>query len=423
MANFKKHVLENGLRVITLPVKETKTVAVLILVGTGSKYESKEINGLSHFLEHIFFKGTKKRPNTLAISETLDRVGGKYNAFTSQEYTGYWAKVAADHFDLALDWTSDIFLNSKIPEQEIQREKGVILEEINMHLDNPMSLVADLWMDILYGNQPAGWRVLGTKQVVQSLQRDHFLKYLKDHYSSQNTIIVIAGRVSHGSALTGVKKYFKTINTGNVKDKVAVKEGQTKPRALVHYRATDQSHLCLGVRGYDIFHPDRYTLDLLGVILGGNMSSRLFISIRERQGLAYYISTGVSMDTDTGFLFTRAGVDNKRIEQAIKSILKEYSKIAHQKVSSSEIRKAKDSVKGGALIDMESSDAQASFVGMQELLTGKILTLEQEFAKIEKVTVNDIQRVAKDVFRLNRLNLALVGPFKDKSKFEKLLDI
>lgn len=423
MTNFKKHVLENGLRVITLPVKETKTVAVLILVGTGSKYESKEINGLSHFLEHIFFKGTKKRPNTLAISETLDKVGGKYNAFTSQEYTGYWAKVAASHFNLALDWTSDILLNAKIPEQEIQREKGVILEEINMHLDNPMSLVADLWMDVLYGDQPAGWRVLGTKQVIQGLQRDHFLKYLKDHYSSQNTIIVIAGQVSHGSALAGVKKYFKTINTGNVKDKVAVKEGQTKPRALVYYRATDQSHLCLGVRGYDIFHPDRYTLDLLGVILGGNMSSRLFISIRERQGLAYYISTGVSMDTDTGFLFTRAGVDNKRIEQAIKSILKEYSKIARQKVSSSELRKAKDSVKGRALIDMESSDAQASFVGMQELLTGKILTLEQEFAKIEKVTINDIQRVAKDIFRLNKLNLALVGPFKDKSKFEKLLSI
>jgi len=423
MDDYKKTVLKNGLRIITLPVKGTETVTSLILVGTGSKYETKDINGVSHFLEHMFFKGTEKRPTKSAISETLDGIGGDFNAFTSQEFTGYWAKVAASHFNLALDWVSDIFLNSKIPEEEIQKEKGVILEEINMHQDNPMHHVADLWTDLLYGDQPAGWRILGTKEVIQGISKPQFMKYLENHYSSKNTIVVVAGKITHDSALKAVKECFGTINTSNIKDKLPVEEKQSKPEALIHYKETDQTHLLLGVRGYDIFHPDKYALGLLGTILGGNMSSRLFMSVREEQGLAYYIVTGVDNDTDTGVLTTRAGVDNTKADKAVKSIIEEYSKIADQKISASELRRAKDYIKGSTLIGIESSDAQASFVGSQELLTGDILTLEQKFAKIEKVTVNDIQRVAKDIFKPSKLNLALIGPFKDKSKFEKLLNI
>jgi len=423
MDDYKKTTLKNGLRIITLPVKGTETIASLILVGTGSKYETKDINGVSHFLEHMFFKGTKKRPTKLSISETLDKVGGDFNAFTSQEFTGYWAKTDANHFDLALDWVSDIFLNSKIPAEEVQREKGVILEEINMYLDNPRLHVADLWTDLLYGDQPAGWRVLGTKEVIRGISKPQFIKYLENHYSSKNTVVVVAGKITHELVLKEVKKYFEPINTGDVKDKLPVKEEQDKPEASIHYKKTDQTHLLLGVRSYDIFHPDKYTLSLLGIILGGCMSSRLFMSIREEQGLAYYIGTGVDSSTDVGVLATRAGVDNTKVDRAIMSIVKEYSKMADRKISESELRKAKDYIRGSTLIGMESSDEQASFVGFQELLTGEILTLEQKFAKIEEVTVDDIQRVAKDIFKPNKLNLALIGPFKDKSKFEKLLDI
>ncbi len=420
---YKKTILSNGLRVLTVPVKGTKTATVLVLVGAGSKYETKDINGLSHFLEHMFFKGTHKRPNTLDISETLDKVGGEYNAFTSQEYTGYWAKVDANHLNLALDWVSDIFLNSQLKSEEIEREKGVILEELNMYLDMPVSYVMDLWTDLLYGDQPAGWRIVGREDVIKKIKREHFLKYLKEHYSAKNTLVVAAGQIGHKSAIAGVKKYFQSINDFSVKDKEGVIEKQTKPKALIHYKKTDQTHLCLGVRGYDIFHKDKYPLALLGIILGGNMSSRMFISIRERQGLAYYIKTMVNNDTDSGFLVTRAGVDNKRVEQAVDSILKEYKKIVEEKVSAAELKKAKDYTKGSALIDMESSDSQASFYAFQELLTNKILTLKDKFDMIDKVTVSDIQRVAEDIFQPEKLNLALIGPYKNKSRFDKILKL
>ncbi len=421
--NFKKTTLKNGLRIITVPVKETKTATVLVLVGTGSKYETRQINGLSHFLEHMLFKGTKKRPNTLKIIEPLDKVGGRYNAFTGQEYTGFWAKVDAGHLDLVLDWVSDIYLNSKLEQAEIDREKGTILQELNMILDTPMDYVANVWTDVLYGDQPAGWQIIGTKEVIQDAKREQFVKYLKERYSARNTIVVVAGQISHSSALAKVKKYFKLINKQSVKDKLPVREKQQKPQSLIYYKKTDQTHLCLGVRAYNIFHPDRFALGLLGIILGGNMSSRLFMSIRERQGLAYYISTGVDADTDVGALVTSAGVNNQKAEKAIKDILKEYRRIASQKVSPAELKKAKDYTKGVSLISMESSDAQASFYANQELLTGKILTLEEKFAKIEAVTVNDIQRVAQDIFKPEKLNLALIGPFKDKKRFQKLLKI
>ena len=419
--HFKKTTLENGLRIITVPSKNTKTAAVFVLVGTGSKYETKEINGISHFLEHMFFKGTKKYPSTLKLIEPLDKIGGQYNAFTSEEYTGYWAKVDASHFDLALNWVSDIYLNSKIKQEEINRERGTILQELNMKLDTPMNYIGDLWMNLLYGDQPAGWRVIGEEETIKSVQRAQFIKYLKNHYSSRNTVVAVAGNIDRNEAANKIAKCFGKINSKEVRGKLPVVEKQDKPQSLIHYKKTDQTHLHLGVRGYDIFHPDKYVLNLLGVILGGNMSSRLHISVRERQGLAYYIRTGVDADTDTGFLSTWAGVDNRKIERAIKTILDEYKKIVSVKISQAELRKAKDYIKGSSLIGMESSDERASFFAFQELLTGKILTLEQKFAKIEVVTADDIQRVARDVFRPEKLNLALIGPFKDKAKFERIV--
>jgi predicted Zn-dependent peptidase len=405
-------------------MKNTKTVTVLVLVGAGSNYETKDINGVSHFLEHMFFKGTKKRPNALAIAETLDRVGGQYNAFTGREYTGYWAKVDSRHLDLALDWVSDIFLNSKLESQEIERERGVITEEINMYLDTPIEHISDLWEELLYGNQPAGWSVIGKKEVIARIKRENFINYLKEHYLAKNTIVIVAGDADKiQSQKSKIKSYFTNIKAGKPQSKERTVEKQKKPQVLLHYKKTDQTHFYLGVRAYDVFDERKYALGILAVILGGNMSSRLWIAVREREGLAYYISTSADAYTDHGYLATHAGIDNNRVEKAIEIILKEYKKITQEKVSEAELKKAKDYIKGNTTLGLESSDAIATFVGAQEILTNKILTLEEKFAKIEAVTVDDIYKVARDIFQPKKLNLALIGPFKNKKKFDKLLKL
>jgi len=419
---YKKTTLKNGLRIITIPQKSTRAVTVLVLVGTGSKYETKEINGISHFLEHLFFKGTKKRPTSLAISETLDRVGGIYNAFTGEEYTGYFAKVAASHFDLALDWVSDIYLNSLLPNKEIEKERGVIIEEINMYLDTPMIYIGELWKRLLYEDQPAGWEVIGTRENISRLKRERILSYMKNQYVASNTIVCVAGKIN-SKVVNKVKKYFSKIKTTKPKPKSPVIERQNKPQSFLYSKKTDQTHLALGVRAYSIFHPQKYTLELLGIILGGMMSSRLFIEIRDKLGIAYYIKTSYEADPDTGYLVTQAGVDNKNVEKAISTILKEYKKISQKIVPKNELKKTKDYIKGKTALLLESSDAQASFYAGQELLEKKILTLKEIFKKIDKINQSDILKIAKDIFQPQKLNLALIGPFKDKKKFQKLLKL
>jgi len=420
---FKKITLRNGLRIITVPQKNTQTVTVLVLVGTGSKYETKNINGISHFIEHLFFKGTKKRPNSLAVAEPLDKIGGIYNAFTGEEYTGYFAKVENSQIELALDWVSDIYLNSLLPKKEIEKERGVIIEEINMYLDTPMIYIGELWKKLLYGDQPAGWEIIGTKENVNKVKRIELLNYMKSQYTALNTIICVAGKIIPSQAINKIKKYFFKIKKTQFKSKAPVIERQAQPRILIFPKQTDQTHLALGVRAYNLFHPQRYALELLGVILGGMMSSRLFEEIRAKLGIAYYITTTAENNPDTGYLVTFAGIDNKNIEKAILTILKEYKKISQREIPLKELKKAKDNVKGKMALELESSDAQASFYAGQELLEKKILIPEEIFAKIDKVTTSDIQKVAKDIFRPEKLNLALIGPFKDKEKLQKLLKI
>jgi len=420
---FKKTTLKNGLRIITVPKKDTQAVTVLVLVGTGSKYETKEISGISHFLEHMFFKGTKKRPDKLEIAETLDKIGGIYNAFTGEDYTGYFAKVEALQFDLALDWASDIYLQSILPEKEAQKEKSVIIEEINMINDNPMAYIEILWSKLLYGDQPAGWDIAGTKESVAGINRQKLLNYMKSQYVASNTIVCVAGNIKNSQVIEKVKKSFASIGTTPPLQKPKVIERQTLPECLIQTRKTDQTHLCFGARAYNLFHPQRYTQDILGIILGGMMSSRLFMEVRQKLGLAYYIKTEVNADPDTGFLMTRAGVDNKNVEKAILTILKEYRKISQNALSQAELKKAKDYVKGKMALILEPSDALASFYSEQELLEREILTPKEIYAKIDKVSSQDILKVAKDIFQLKKLNLALIGPFKDKRRFQRLLKL
>jgi len=421
--DFLLHKYDNGLRLVVVPMKSTQTITVLVLVGTGSRYETKDINGLSHFLEHMMFKGTDKRPKALAISRELDSIGAEYNAFTSKEYTGYWAKASAENKNLVLDVISDIFLNSKLDEKEINKERGVIIEEMNMYLDLPPRYVGDLYEKLLYGDQPAGWMVIGEKETVLKLNRGRFVDYFNNHYFAKNTIVAVAGNVDKEEIKESVGKLFKNVREKEPISKKGVKESQNKPQALVHYKKTDQTHFILGVRAYDMFSPKIEAADILSVILGGGMSSRLFIEIREKLGLSYYVKTGHDSYTDHGYLATASGVDNKRVGKAIATVLKEYKKVKQKPVPKAEIKKAKEYIKGKFVIGLEQSDDMAAFYANQWLLKNETLTPEEKLDKIMKVRAEDVQAAANEIFRPEKLNLALIGPFEDKGKFDKLLEV
>ncbi len=429
----KKTTLPNGLRILTVPMKDTPTATVLILVGTGSKYEVKSQNGISHFLEHMTFKGTKKRPTPLSIAEPLDRIGGQYNAFTGQEYTGYYAKADAAHSDLALDIIADITLNPVFNQKEINKERGVIIEEINMNNDNPMRKIGDLWHELLYGDQPAGWDIAGRKEVIVKLNKEDFVSYHDKQYVSDNVLAVVSGNVNPEPVLTKIKTLFKNIKINHHVKKPPVKESQRRPEALVHYKATDQSHIMLGVRAYDMWDERRYAMEVLATILGGGMSSRLFQLLRDKLGAAYYVRTWPESLTDHGYLVTSAGIDNKRSDLIIKSILKEYQKVKKEKVSDSELAKAKEHIEGSLMLSIETSDEVAMFYGFQELLKKKILSPDELIQKIRAVTAAQVQEAAKEIFRPEKLNLAVIGPFsakggsasggKDTKSFENLLKL
>ncbi|MDA1337311.1 MAG: pitrilysin family protein [bacterium] len=413
--------LKSGLRVLTIPQQNTRTVTVLVLVGTGSKYEEKRINGVSHFLEHMFFKGTKERSTPFKIAGPIENVGGMFNAFTSQDVTGYYIKVDATHLNLALEIVADIFLNSLLMQKEITKEKGVIVEEINMRRDAPMIHTADLLEQFLYGDQPAGWDIAGTKETVKNLTRDDILSYVTSQYVAENTVVCVAGNIKEEKVRKTVGKLFSPISQKSFKNKIAVTEMQEKPKVLLEYRATDQTHVAFAARGVNLSHKDRFTQEIIAAILGGGMSSRLFLEVREKLGLAYYISTSCEENPDTGFLATFAGVKNENAKKAVAVIVKEYRKLTSVKVSALELRNAKDRIKGRMALSLESSDAKAEFYGVQEILENKFSTPEELYGRIEKVRIADIQRVAKNMFTPANLNLVVVGPFKDTQTFQKLL--
>lgn len=418
---YKKSKLRNGATVITAPMKSTQTITILVIIKTGSKNENEKNRGISHFLEHIFFKGTKKRPNTLDISKELDSVGGLFNAFTGKEQTGFYIKVDNNHCELALDVISDILLNSNFSAEEIEKEKGTIIEELNMYLDSPASHIPDLFENLIYNEQPLGYDEIGNKKTIMSVQRKDFVSYYKKHYFGENTVITVTGNFEEKNIRNKIKKYFKDLKIGKISKEKITTDRQSKPEILLQYKKTDQTHLSLGVRGYDINHKDRYILTVLSTILGGNMSSRLFISVRERNGLAYYIHSYLNSYKNVGYFTSQAGVNNGKCLDAIKIILNEYKKISEEIVSEEEIKRAKNYLRGKMMISLESSDSVASFIANQEINNGKILTPEEKFAKIDTVTAQDIQRVAQDIFTNNKLNLALIGPFKNKKIFEKIL--
>ena len=418
---FTKKVLKNGLRVVTIPMKDNPTATVLVLVEAGSKYETKDVNGISHFLEHMCFKGTIKRPKAIDISKELDALGSQYNAFTAQEYTGYYAKSDAKHFHKIFDVVSDIYLNSTFPEAEMQKEKGVIIEEINMYEDMPQRHVQDLLMKLLYGNQPAGWNIAGEKKNILEMKRDDFVTYKASHYLPEATVLVVAGAVTEREVMKEVNKIFGKVPQGKKDAKLKVKEIQNHPEVLVKFKETDQTHFVLGVRSFGLSNKDNAVLSVLGCILGGGMSSRLFQKLREEMGVGYYVRAYNDAYTDHGFFQISAGVDNKRIEEVIKAIIFECNKLTKEKVSEEELNKVKEYIIGNMKLSLESSDDIANFYGGQELLKRELKNAEEKAKEIRKVTATQIQKLSKQIFKDNKLNLALIGPFKDKLKFKKIL--
>ncbi|MDO8494939.1 MAG: pitrilysin family protein [bacterium] len=415
LKEFDLHKFSNGLRLVTIPMEHTKTVTVLVMVGTGSRYETKEINGISHFLEHMMFKGTEKRPGALDISHELDSIGAEYNAFTSKEYTGYYAKAGAEHFGFVMDVISDIFLNSKLDGEEIEKERGVVIQEINMNFDNPMRHIGDVYEELMYGDQPLGWDIAGPKENILNIKAEKFREYFNSHYFAKNTVVAVAGKVGLEEAKAAVEKYFSNIRERQeVFKPLPVFIRQDKPGVKIIHKATDQSHMLVGVRGYDVFHPKKEVLKIMSVILGGGMSSRLFTEVREKRGLAYYVGSSTDSYLDTGDFSTFAGVENTKIHSAVEVILGEYAKIRNEKVSDQELQKAKDYIKGKMAISFESSDDLASFYAGQELMEGKIATPEEKFEKLNRVTVEDVYAAANDIFKPEKLNMALIGPFKEE---------
>ncbi len=420
---YIKKILKNGLRVITVPMKDNPTVTVLVLVEAGSKYEEKKVNGISHFLEHMCFKGTLKRPKGVDISKELDALGSQYNAFTAQEYTGYYAKSDARHFRQIFDIVSDIYLNSTFPEIEMQREKGVIIEEINMYEDMPSRHVQDLFMKLLYGDQPAGWNIAGEKKNILAMKRDDFVKYKSEHYLPEATTLVVAGSVTEKEVMNEVKKIFGFVSRGKKGNKIKVEEKQNKPEVLVNYKKTDQTHFVLGVRSYDLFYKNNAVLSVLGGILGGGMSSRLFVKLREEMGVGYYVRAYNDAYTDHGFFQISAGVDNKRIDEVLRAVLLECKKLKDEIVLEEELNKVKECLIGNMKLTLESSDDIANFYGGQELLKKEIKSADEKAKDIRKVTALQIQTLAKEIFQNKKLNLALIGPFKEKARFLKILKL
>jgi len=422
--NYKLNRLENGVRVLTVSLPKMESATITIWVGVGSRLEDKKTNGISHFLEHMVFKGSKKRPTALEIAEAVDALGGEFNAGTSKEWTNFYIKARAANIDTAFDVLSDMVLNPILAEAEIEKEKGVIIEEIAMYEDTPMIKIGDVFEQLIFEGNSLSWDIAGTPESVKGISRKDFVDFREKHYFAGNILITAAGGVRKAEVLRLAKKYFGELSPG---EKGSQTKGfaskQKKPQVKLHPKKKEQAHFILGFLGNPRGHPDRFTEAILASILGGGMSSRLFSEIREKRGLAYAVRTSVDRYVDTGNFSTYAGVDIKRIDEAIKVALGEHYGVADGKrpISKTELKKAKEYVKGHLALALEDTKDVSAFFGEPELFLRKIETPESIFAKIDEVTTEGILRVAKKLFIPEKLNLAIIGPYKDQARFEKLL--
>ena len=421
MSVFERHTLDNGLRMLTADMPSVQSVTCMIMLAAGSRYETPDTNGIAHFAEHMFFKGTQRRPTAREIGMEVDGLGGEFNAFTSKEYTGYYVKCAAEYRDRALDVLVDMLRNSKFESDEIEREKGVIVEEMNMYYDTPRDFIGGVYDQLLYGDQPLGWDIIGKKETVRAADRDTFLGYVDRWYKPERMVVGLGGKLD-GDPIETVQRLLGDLEAAETGAPAAVEvEADAVPHVTIHRKESDQAHLCLGVRSYPIDHPDRYALQLLSTVLGTGMSSRLFTEVRERRGLAYYVFAHNQSYTDAGSLYSQAGVDINRADEAVETIAREFRKIADEAVPADELEKARALAKGRFVLRLENPQGMTMFGLSREVLEGKAVEPEEITAGLDAVTAEDVQRVAQDVIASAGMNLALIGPFDDAAPFEELL--
>ena len=402
-------------------MKDNPTAMVLILVGTGTEFETKKTNGLSHFLEHMCFKGTTRRPSAKIISSEIDGLGAENNAFTDREMTGYYAKGEARHFPKLFDIVADVFLNSTFPESDIEKEKGVIKGEIDMYRDLPRSVAFKKFLALLYGDTAGGWPTLGTKESVASFTRAHFINHHKEYYFPKNTVVVVAGSVNPRAVVNLTKKYFGHLPQGRTFKKEKFEKKQIKPAWFATAKKTDQTHLILGVRSFGLFDKREPAANVLAAVLGQGMSSRLFLKLRDEMGAGYYVRAANYTLTDRGFLTVETGVHNEKVAAVTTAILEEFRRLKREPVPENELKKSKTFLIGHLKLGLEKSDEVAEFFGTQEVLRKPIETPAEIIKKINQVTASDIQKLAKIIFTNERLNLSLVA--KAKPNLAKLLRI
>ncbi|MCL5012053.1 MAG: insulinase family protein [Patescibacteria group bacterium] len=418
--------LKNGLRVLLLPMPQSASVTVAVFVRAGSAYEDKHNNGISHFLEHMCFKGTQKFPRPMDIATELEQMGALYNAFTARDLTGYYAKVSPRHFKRAAEVIFDLYLTPQISKEEMEKEKGVIIEEIHMYDDDPQSKVGEELEKALYGDQPAGWNIAGTPEHVMRMNRDTFIQYRTKHYTPHNTVVVVAGAYDMQKAYQLIQRSFNKMELGKSSPRASalIKSKQGEQISIIE-RKLDQTHLALGFYGLPIFHKRRAHLSMLVRVLGGGMSSRLFQRVREELGAAYYVGAGNTMHATHGYLDISAGVAHTKLEQALRGIKEEVQKITTQGVSSQELKRAQDYAIGTFQLSLESSSDLGFYYGQQATVLGTTETPQQMIKKIKEVTPHDVQKAARDFLNPKTMRFSIIGPYKrnEEKKFKKLLGI
>ncbi len=411
---YNKTVLDNGLRVIISSMPHSHSVCVAILVGAGSCYEGQNEAGISHFAEHVFFKGTKRRPTAKEISQDIEGVGGIINGGTDKEVTIFWAKVASSHFPVALDVLADLLLNSRFDAKDIEKERHVVMEEINMNLDLPREKVSMLIDEMLWPEQPLGREVIGDKETIALIMREQILNYIARRYMPNNTVVSVAGDIQSKEAVAQIDKLLGKWAIGELSTGYISNDEQTEARLRIEPRDGEQAHLSLGVHGFSHSHPQRFALGLLNTVLGGGMSSRLFTEIREHKGLAYDIHSYAEHFRDSGALIVYAGVDPKKVEAAVAAILEEIAKLKRG-ITPSELTRAKELSKGRLLLRLEDSQNVALWLGSQEILNQRILSIDEVISIVDAISIDDLQWVTEKVLISNKLNLAIVGPVKRDS--------
>ena len=411
--------LSNGLRIVMVPMLGNNTVTVLTLVAAGSKYETRQQSGLSHFLEHMCFKGTTKRPTAMDITYELDSLGAQANAFTGQEYTGYYAKSDVKHTEQILDIVADVYQNSTFPSVEIEKEKGVIVEEINMYGDMPDEMADENLQRLMYGDTPAGRSIAGDIPTVKQMTRADFINYHRKYYTTDNTVIVISGGIDQ-SIIQKVKKVFSQVpkKTKNTKPKVTDK--QTEKGITLQKKDTQQTHLVIGFRAYDMYHDDELSASVLASVLGSGMSSRLFQKLREEMGVCYYVRAHHESTTDTGVFKIAAGVTHARTSEVVSVLMDECRKLLTQPVSDTELQKVRDMIRGRIVLGLESSNSWAMYYGGQVVHDKPLRTPEEYLKKLAKITPKDLQRVARKILTEKRMNISIVGPSVKETEIKKV---